>query len=150
MLVKYGNTMTLIDATYKTTLYDVPLFFVTVRTNVGYTVAAEFIVQSETSEDIEEALGILKEWNPEWKPSFFMCDYSEAEIGALESAFPTSTVYICDFHREQSWGRWVKDHKHGLTSDEGDELLDLLRSCAWAPPCFSSNEEQRIISIFRQ
>ena len=26
MLVKYGNTMTLIDATYKTTLYDVPLF----------------------------------------------------------------------------------------------------------------------------
>ena len=30
-----------------------PLFFVTVRTNVGYTVAAEFIVQSETSEDIE-------------------------------------------------------------------------------------------------
>ena len=142
MLVKYGNTMTLIDATYKTTLYDVPLFFVTVRTNVGYTVAAEFIVQSETSEDIEEALGILKEWNPEWKPSFFMCDYSEAEIGALESAFPASTVYICDFHREQSWGRWVKDHKHGLTSDEGDELLDLLRSCAWAPPCFTTTEQQ--------
>ena len=140
LLVKYGNTMTLIDATYKTTLYDVPLFFVTVRTNVGYTVAAEFIVQSETSEDIQEALGILKEWNPEWKPSFFMCDYSEAEIGALESAFPTSTVYICDFHREQSWGRWVKDHKHGLTSDEADELLDLLRGCARAPPCF--NEEQ--------
>lgn len=142
MLVKYGNTMTLIDATYKTTLYDVPLFFVTVRTNVGYTVAAEFIIQSETSEDIEEVLGILKEWNPEWiKPSFFMCDYSEAEIGALESAFPTSTVYICDFHREQSWSRWAKDHKHGLTADERDELLDLLRSCAWAPPCLNTTEE---------
>ena len=26
MLVKYGNTMTMIDATYNTTLYDVPLF----------------------------------------------------------------------------------------------------------------------------
>ena len=71
-----------------------------------------------------------------------MCDYSEAEIRALESAFPSTRVYICDFHREQSWGRWVKDHKHGLTSDEGYELLDLLRSCAWAPPCSSSNEEQ--------
>ena len=66
--------MTLIDVTYKTTLYDVPLFFLTVHTNVGYTVAAEFIVQSETSED---ALGILKEWNPQWKPSFFMCDYTQ-------------------------------------------------------------------------
>lgn len=77
----------------------------TVQTNVGYTVAAEFIVQSETSDNIEEALSILKEWNAEWKPSFFMCDYSEAEIGALESAFPASTVYMWDFHREQSWGR---------------------------------------------
>ena len=36
------------------------LIFVTVRTNVGYTVAAEFIVQSETNEDIEEALGIME------------------------------------------------------------------------------------------
>ena len=47
MLVKYGNTMTLIDATYKTTLYNVPIFFVTVRTNVGYTVAAEFIQKTQ-------------------------------------------------------------------------------------------------------
>ena len=31
ILAKYGNTMTLIDATYKTTKYDIPLFFVTVR-----------------------------------------------------------------------------------------------------------------------
>jgi len=28
ILTKYGNTMSLIDATYKTTLYDVPLFFI--------------------------------------------------------------------------------------------------------------------------
>lgn len=48
MLSKYGNTMTLIDATYKTTLYDLALFFITVRTNTGYTVAAEFIIQTET------------------------------------------------------------------------------------------------------
>ena len=42
--------MSLIDATYKTTKYDLPLFFVTVRTNVGYKVVAHFIVQSETTE----------------------------------------------------------------------------------------------------
>ena len=42
-LLKYGNTMILIDATYKTTPYDVPVFFVIVRTNVGYTVAAELL-----------------------------------------------------------------------------------------------------------
>ena len=126
--------MTVIDATYKTTLYDLALFFITVKTNAGYTVAAEFIIQTETNEQIEEALNILKSWNPNWSPTYFMSDYSEAEILGIESAFPESQVYLCDFHREQSWERWVKDHKHGLTKDDGDSLLDLLRNCANAPP----------------
>ncbi len=107
MLTKYGNTMSLIDATYKTTLYDVPLFFIAVKTNAGYVVAAEFIVQSEANQYIEEAINVLKVWNPEWNPIYFMCDYSDAEILALESTFPTTTVYLCDFNREQAWERWV-------------------------------------------
>ena len=69
-----------------------------------------------------------------------MCDYSEAEIMAMKSTFPSTTVYICDFHREQSWERWVKDHKHGLTEAEGTERLALLRDCAWAPPSCSADQ----------
>ena len=69
--------------------------------NAGYTVAAEFLVHSETNEQIEEALNILKQWNPLWSPVYFMCDDSEAEILAIETAFPSATVYLCDFHREQ-------------------------------------------------
>ena len=34
ILKKYGNVMTLIDATCKTTKYDIPLFFITVRTKI--------------------------------------------------------------------------------------------------------------------
>jgi len=30
------------------------------------------------------------------------------------------------------WVRWVKARKNGLTKDEGDRLLELLRDCAWA------------------
>ena len=132
ILAKYGNTMTLMDATYKTTKYDVPLFFLTVRTNAGYTVVAEFIVQTETIVCINEALYIVKKLNPDWNPTFFMCDYSEAEITPLETVFPSTMVYICDFHREQCWERWVRDHKHGLTKSEGDQLLDLLHDCTLA------------------
>ena len=44
LLVKYGNTTTLMDATYRTTKYDLPLFFLAVKTNVGYTIAAEFVI----------------------------------------------------------------------------------------------------------
>ena len=82
---------------------------------------------------------MIKGWNPDWNPKFFMCDYSEAEITSLEDVFPSAMVYICDFHREQCWERWVKDHKHGLSSTEGDQLLDLLRNCAHAQPVFSSS-----------
>ena len=133
-LSRYGNTISLIDATYKTTQYELALFFICVHTNVVYSVVAEFIIQSERAENILEALKILKAWNPTWNPQFFMSDYSEAELAALETAFPGVTVYLRDFHREQAWTRWVKDHKHGLSLSGAESLLTLLRTCAWAPP----------------
>ena len=132
LMLMYGNTMSLMDATYKTTRYDLPLFFVSVRTNSGYCVVAEFIVQSESATHIEEALRVLTSWNPSWKPKYFMTDYSEAEIAALETCFPDVTVYLCDFHREQAWERWTRDSKHGLSATDSEWLLDQLRACAWA------------------
>lgn len=133
LLARYGNNISMIDATYKTTKYDLALFFVCVRTNVGYIVVGQFITQSETAEQIQEALQILQTWNPEWKPRYFMCDYSEAELAALEAVFPGVTVYLCDFHREQAWERWTNERKHGLTDEGRDQLLHLLRECANAP-----------------
>ena len=88
----------MIDATYKTTRYDLALFFICVRTNVGYTIVAEFITQSETAEHILEALLILKSWNLDWQPKFFMSDYSEAKHDALEQAFPGIKVFLCGFN----------------------------------------------------
>ena len=66
------------------------LFFLCVRTNVGYSVVAEFIVQEESAEKIAEALGVIKQWNPSWNPSFFMTDYSEAELLAIEQVLAKS------------------------------------------------------------
>ena len=59
-------------------------------------------------------------------------DYSEAEISAIEQAFSSITVYVCDFHREQAWTRWTRDYKNGLSKHK-QELLANLRACAWAP-----------------
>ena len=134
LLARYGNTISLIDATYKTTKYELALFFICVRTNVGYSVVGEFIVQSESADNIEEALQMLKSWNSDWNPRFFMSDYSEAELAAVQAVFPSTKVYLCDFHREQAWVRWCRNHKHGLTQVEADTLLEKLRACAWAPP----------------
>ena len=63
-----------------------------VRTNVGYSAIAQFIVQQEGANEIQEALEILKQWNPSWQPKFFMSDYSEAELGAISNSFPMATT----------------------------------------------------------
>ena len=47
--------------------------------------------------------------------------------------FPQTQFYLCDFHREQAWERWVKNRKHGLSEIQATTLLDLLRDCANAP-----------------
>lgn len=109
---------------------------------MGYTAVADFVLQSETAEQISEALKILSSWNPKWQPPYFMTDFSEAEIEAIQGTFPACKVYLCDFHREQAWERWVKDKKHGLSSDDGDSLLCLLRDVAQAP---SPNEDDKPI-----
>ena len=42
MLKRYGNSICLLHATYKTTKCLLPLFFVVVKTNVNYQAVASF------------------------------------------------------------------------------------------------------------
>ena len=88
LLKKYGDNICLLDATYRTTRYSLPLFFLAVKTNVDYQVVGSFIIQHETTEAIAEALQTLKQWNKSWKPQFFMTDLSEQEINSVEEIFP--------------------------------------------------------------
>ena len=80
----------MLDATYKTTHYSLPLFFVVVKINVDYQIVGSFVVQSETADAIFEALMVVKSWNPRtwWKPSCFMVDYSEEKMSAIERLYP--------------------------------------------------------------
>ena len=48
------------DATYKTTKYELSMFFVIVKTRVGYAPIADFIVQSETGDKIADTEGHSK------------------------------------------------------------------------------------------
>ena len=70
LLQRYGNNISLIDATYKTTRYD--LAYLCENKCWVPSVVGEFITQAETAEHISEALQQLRIWNPEWKPKFFM------------------------------------------------------------------------------
>ena len=76
------------DATYRTTKYAVPLFFICLKTNYNYLVVGVYACETETKASLSEALMVIKQWNPKWEPDCWMVDYSDAEIGALEDVFP--------------------------------------------------------------
>lgn len=65
-----------------------PLFFLAVKTNVDHQVEGSFVIEDETVSSINEALGVLKKWNPNWSPPLFMTDNSLQEIQAIEKVFP--------------------------------------------------------------
>lgn len=88
LLNLYGNEISLLDATYKTMRYELPLFFLVVMTNVNYMVVGSFIIQRETTASIQDALEIFRDWNDSWKPQFFMTDFCQEEINAIEGTFP--------------------------------------------------------------
>ena len=57
---QYAPTLLLLDATYRTTKYSLPLYFLVVQTNVNYQVAAIIVCQEETTEMITEVLSQIK------------------------------------------------------------------------------------------
>ena len=126
LLARYGEIV-LLDATYKTMRYSLPLFFLCVRTNVNYQVIGTFIVQNETKEEIKAGIEVIKAWNKKWHPRFFMTDFDEKEINTLEDSFEGAEVYLCDFHREQAWTRWVSATKNKVKEYKIEVLARLRR-----------------------
>ena len=85
---------------------------------------------------ITKALLILKSWSPDVNPKYAMVDFDEKEISALENVFPGILVFLCDFHPEQSWTRWMSKAYHGV-SIIADEAKCRLRRFA-----HEANEEE--------
>ncbi|XP_048246920.1 uncharacterized protein LOC124125195 [Haliotis rufescens] len=125
----YGKELVFLDATYKTTKYALPLFFLCVQTNSGYCVVGAFITEKEESSSIAEALQIIKDNNPTWYPGGFMIDASKVEANAINSAFQDSKLFICDFHRKQAWQRWMNTLKNDVSRQEATtQLLNTVIS----------------------
>uniref|UniRef100_A0A8W8P4Z4 Uncharacterized protein n=1 Tax=Magallana gigas TaxID=29159 RepID=A0A8W8P4Z4_MAGGI len=84
-------------------------------------------------------LQVVKEWNPDWNPKYFMTDFDEREVLAVKNTFKDcESLLLCDFHREQAWTRWMKAGKHGLTTVQM-EVFELLRKII-SPFSYTKNE----------
>ena len=115
MYERYGNQMILLDATYKTTKYALPLFFVVVQANVNFQVCCVIFLQEESTEMMTKSLKIFREWNPMVSPKYAFVDFGEREITSLEIVFRRVKAFLCDFHREQAWHRWTSKIENGFS-----------------------------------
>ena len=100
----YGNKISLIDATYKTTRYDLALFFIAVRTNVGYIIVAEFLTQAETASEIGEALAIQSSGIPSGSQTISCLITQMQSLELLSKHFPAAKS-ICATFIESKPGR---------------------------------------------
>ena len=126
MYERYGNHMILLDATYKTTRYALPLFFIVAQKNENFQLCCVIVLQEESTEMITKALKIFKEWNPIVFPKYAFVDFDEREIKSLEIVFERVKVFLCDFQREQAWYRWTSKIENGF-SHISDQVKTRLR-----------------------
>jgi hypothetical protein len=71
MLRQHGR-ITCIDARYKVVQWGLPLFLMVVVDEHGASIpAAYFIVSEESNTAIDEVLGYIKSFVPEWDPQVF-------------------------------------------------------------------------------
>ena len=116
-LMKCYNNLVLMDATYRTCRLMLPTFLLAVKTNVGYSSAAAFIVKTEDSASISEALGRIKIYLAQEHIQIpnFMIDCSATKMQSLRDTFPEAKMYLCDFHRNQCWERWFRSTSNRVT-----------------------------------
>lgn len=88
MLNTFGSYMCLIDSTYNTSVYDLPLFALAVKTNVGFTYVVTSLIVNETTASFVDILTRVRQSNPSWNPAAFVTDFNEAQINALTTVFP--------------------------------------------------------------
>ena len=89
------SKLVLMDATYRTCKVALPLFFLVVKTNIGYQCVGSFIIHTEDQKSIAEALRVIRDYliGKGVQMQSFMVDCSPAEIGAIREVYPgESTV----------------------------------------------------------
>ena len=77
-------------------------------------------------------LSVAKMWNPGVAPKYAFVDFDERERSSLEIVYPNIQVYLCDFHREQEWNRWVNKVDNGVERSSESALKKyrtLCKSC---------------------
>ncbi len=77
-----------------------------------------------------------------FSPKAFCIDKDDAELGAIRSIFPDSTVILCHYHAMTIWIDEARAERHKLENDEVVVLMNYLRELS---SCSSLDEFPSIV-----
>ncbi|KAI3887876.1 hypothetical protein MKX03_005577 [Papaver bracteatum] len=138
MFINLANTFhnfVILDNTYKTNMYDMPLLNVVSHTSTKavFTVALCFM-QFEREGNYVWALERLKElYMYENFPTMFLTDCDQALMNAIKRVFPLSTQLLCSWHINKDMMAYCKpiisptDKKKNKCDDESSIVPKLSR-----------------------
>lgn len=103
-LAKIFHHVTLVDATYKTNLYKLPLLHLVGQASTNQTFSIGFCFMATEGEDnykwaMQTARGL---WNPDRIPPVFVTDRDKALRVAMQEVFPESKHNFCVWHINQN------------------------------------------------
>jgi len=138
LMQQFGQEIIILEAVHKTTSYALPTFFLVIKTNLNYQIVATFIIDSETTIAIKEALTVIKSWNYV-SPQYCLTDRCLEQIDALESTFQSTQVLICDYHRIQAWDSWFNRKTNGCFNHKA-VILEYLNRIAESGTDYEMNQ----------
>jgi MULE transposase domain len=131
-LLKQYSEVLLIDCTYKTNRFHIPLLDILGSTGLNYTFFAAFIfLSSEKEENYLYALKILQEVMNVQKiafPNVIVIDKDKGLMNAICHVFPQSYNLLCSWHINKNvlaYSRELKIHKD---SKEEDSFMSQWRA----------------------
>lgn len=80
--------MIVIDIVYRSATLPTDVVFLFVRTNVDFQLVVGFVGDAGTTEAVEEGFMVMKEWNPDWTPEYFVMDHKVEMMEMVKRVFP--------------------------------------------------------------
>ncbi|KAK2398613.1 protein FAR1-RELATED SEQUENCE [Trifolium repens] len=136
-------TVLLMDSTYKTNKYKMPLFEIVGVTSTQLTFNVAYAFLTNEREDnfkwaLEACRSLLK--NNDGMPKVIVTDRDKSLMNAVETVFPRSTALVCRYHVFKNVRAKLKDLCKAKDK-KLDDLLETLR-LEWDSLVESSSEEE--------
>ncbi|XP_073222978.1 protein FAR-RED ELONGATED HYPOCOTYL 3-like [Cicer arietinum] len=138
----------IMDSTYKTNKYRLPLFEIVGVTSTGLTFNVAFAYMDyERQDNFWWALEKLKELfvsNTSF-PQVIVTDRELALMNAIKVVFPSSTNLLCQLHINKNVG--AKCKQYILKKDMQEPILELWRKIVY---CSEEKEYEELLQVFEQ